>query len=518
MLAIQAEEGEGSGSASGKSHTTTFHAQPYSEEWKGLTTTAASLDAAQASGGSPRCQEATGGFHCFKYRSGRGVLALETDLRDLEDSSNLVWEDDREIDQDMQDLLWLLLHIVKKINLEIKLGVFSAAKVLADAAKNVHTYTRRRRVVSTGSGRVSTASRLFSTAEESVSTAGASMPVSTAEWEDIQATIEIDEELAQRIQAEEREKYSEAEKARLLTELINKRKRYFAQQRAEERRNKPLTQAQPRTYMSNYINHMGSHTLQQLKRLSFDELKALFETTMRRVQTFHPIESDGDKTVPELTNRSSKRDAKVESDHEDDDDSSSGEGLLLKALQSNIQSLSREVYSEDIRRFWRIIRDLVKERFSTTEPTDDKEKKLWVKLKRLFELDSDDTLWKIQSWREDGYCNGGNLPGAYIVGNTLRYQSLEWYDALKDSELKEEALRNKAIMEGLINEDVESNNEDNERYELCGNETHDFPVCNIRRFEMIKYSFGQDEEYVAVKENEYEDLMSTSEDAWRAYH
>ncbi|GKA04712.1 hypothetical protein Tco_0683832 [Tanacetum coccineum] len=45
--------------------------------------------------------------------------------------------------------------------------------------KHVHTYTRRRRAVSTGSDRVSTASRLFSTAEDSVSTADASMPVST---------------------------------------------------------------------------------------------------------------------------------------------------------------------------------------------------------------------------------------------------------------------------------------------------------------------------------------------------
>ncbi|GKB59352.1 hypothetical protein Tco_0915538 [Tanacetum coccineum] len=63
--------------------------------------------------------------------------------------------------------------------------------------------------------------------------------------------------------------------------------------------------------------------------------------------------------------------------------------------------------------------------------------------------------WPTYSWRKDGYCNGGSLPGAYIIGNTLRYQDLEWYDALKDSELKEEALRNKAIMEGLINEDVE---------------------------------------------------------------
>ncbi|GKE73632.1 hypothetical protein Tco_1535673 [Tanacetum coccineum] len=34
---------------------------------------------------------------------------------------------------------------------------------------------------------------------------------------------------------------------------------------------------------------------------------------------------------------------------------------------------------------------------------------------------------------------------------------------------------------------------------------------------MIKYSFGQDEEYVAIKEDEYKDLMSTRKDACRAY-
>ncbi|GJZ23952.1 ribonuclease H-like domain-containing protein [Tanacetum coccineum] len=63
------------------------------------------------------------------------------------------------------------------------------------------------------------------------------------EWEDIRARIEADEELAQRIQAEEREKYSKAEKARLLVDLINQRKRYFAAQKAEAKRNKPMTQA-----------------------------------------------------------------------------------------------------------------------------------------------------------------------------------------------------------------------------------------------------------------------------------
>ncbi|GJX27725.1 hypothetical protein Tco_0235804 [Tanacetum coccineum] len=41
------------------------------------------------------------------------------------------------------------------------------------------------------------------------------------EWEDIQARVKADEELVQRLQAEEREKYTEAEKARMLIELIN---------------------------------------------------------------------------------------------------------------------------------------------------------------------------------------------------------------------------------------------------------------------------------------------------------
>ncbi|GKB84429.1 hypothetical protein Tco_0956701 [Tanacetum coccineum] len=34
---------------------------------------------------------------------------------------------------------------------------------------------------------------------------------------------------------------------------------------------------------------------------------------------------------------------------------------------------------------------------------------------------------------------------------------------------------------------------------------------------MVKYSFKDDEEYVAIKENEYDDLKNTSKDAIHAY-
>ncbi|GJV37129.1 hypothetical protein Tco_1409606 [Tanacetum coccineum] len=44
--------------------------------------------------------------------------------------------------------------------------------------------------------------------------------------------------------------------------------------------------------------------------------------------------------------------------------------------------------------------DLVRERFSSTEPTDDKERALWVELKRLFEPDTDDLL-ELQRYMHD---------------------------------------------------------------------------------------------------------------------
>ncbi|GKA43116.1 hypothetical protein Tco_0735776 [Tanacetum coccineum] len=61
----------------------------------------------------------------------------------------------------------------------------------------------------------------------------------------------------------------------------------------------------------------------------------------------------------------------------------------------------------------------------------------------------------------------------------------------------------------------EINHEHNKSKELC--EVHEQSVCNIRICMMIKYSFNDDEEYVAVKEDEYDDLTVTRKKACRAY-
>ncbi|GJW07011.1 hypothetical protein Tco_1569434 [Tanacetum coccineum] len=62
-------------------------------------------------------------------------------------------------------------------------------------------------------------------------------------WDDIQAKVEADYQLAQRLQAQEQEELSDAEKATLFVQLLEKRRKHFAAKRAEEKRNRPPTKA-----------------------------------------------------------------------------------------------------------------------------------------------------------------------------------------------------------------------------------------------------------------------------------
>ncbi|GJZ28640.1 hypothetical protein Tco_0573287 [Tanacetum coccineum] len=64
-----------------------------------------------------------------------------------------------------------------------------------------------------------------------------------AEWDDVQAIMDADYELAARLHAQEQEELTVEERSKLFVELIDKRKKHFARLRAEEQRRKPLTKA-----------------------------------------------------------------------------------------------------------------------------------------------------------------------------------------------------------------------------------------------------------------------------------
>ncbi|GJU94965.1 hypothetical protein Tco_1319721 [Tanacetum coccineum] len=167
--------------------------------------------------------------------------------------------------------------------------------------------------------------------------------------------------------------------------------------------------------------------------------------------------------------------------------------------------------------------------------------------------------WPTCNSNEDGLCNRGELLGMVRIGYMTYFQDNEWsfgnfheldyellvklqdywwkinnhecspfskwrdhirgpyanffttYDLHLDINSIFGMKNNASNMSNVQNEEC------NKRCNLFNDTAHNAPVCKIRRFEMIKYSFGQDEEYVGIKEYEYDDLTKTNEDACRVY-
>ncbi|GJS20445.1 hypothetical protein Tco_0449077, partial [Tanacetum coccineum] len=62
-------------------------------------------------------------------------------------------------------------------------------------------------------------------------------------WDDIQAEINADYQLAQRLQAQEQDELTDEEKARLFIQFLKQRRKHFTAKRTEEKRNRPPTRA-----------------------------------------------------------------------------------------------------------------------------------------------------------------------------------------------------------------------------------------------------------------------------------
>ncbi|GJZ15263.1 hypothetical protein Tco_0550940 [Tanacetum coccineum] len=133
-------------------------------------------------------------------------------------------------------------------------------------------------------------------------------------WDNTQAMMEADFELAQRLQTEERGEITIKERLRLFVELMNKRKKHFAMLRAEEKKRKPPTKAQKRNQMSTYLKNMGGYKHNQLKNKSYEEIQKMFANEMRRVNTFIPMDSEVVKSKKEIEESSKGTEDELEFD------------------------------------------------------------------------------------------------------------------------------------------------------------------------------------------------------------
>nr|GEU57295.1 hypothetical protein [Tanacetum cinerariifolium] len=135
------------------------------------------------------------------------------------------------------------------------------------------------------------------------------------------------------------------------------------------------------------------------------------------------------------------------------------------------------------------------------------------------------TKWPTCSSNEDGFYNGGELPGMKTFKNfhELDYELLEklqdyWWK-VNEHECSLFANWRNYIRRPYANYysnflDMMKHKEE-ERCKVF--DDHKRTVCYIRRLEMVKYSFRDDEEYVAIKEKKYNDLTNTSKEGIHAY-
>ncbi|GJT74540.1 hypothetical protein Tco_1041265 [Tanacetum coccineum] len=240
-------------------------------------------------------------------------------------------------------------------------------------------------------------------------------------WDNVQAMIDVDYQMAQQMKAEEQKELSIEEKSKLFVKLLEAKKKHFAAMRAQEMRNKPPTKAQKRNTMSTYLKNMARYKHNQLKNKSFNDILKLFDKAMKRVNTFVDMDTE---LVKESTKKQKVDDEELKKCLEiipDDGDDVTIDATPLSTKSPTI--VDYKIYKEGKKSYFQIIRadgnsqmyltfgkmlknfnredlevlwSIVKARFKKTEPVNYMDNFLLLNLKTMFEHHVEDNVWKNQ--------------------------------------------------------------------------------------------------------------------------
>ncbi|GJS40026.1 hypothetical protein Tco_0565069 [Tanacetum coccineum] len=125
----------------------------------------------------------------------------------------------------------------------------------------------------------------------------------TNEYDFIQARLNADKILAEKLQEEEREKFTIEQRAKFLHDTIAAQRRFLAQQRSEAIRNKLPIRNQLRNQMMTYLKYVGGYRHAQLNKKKFEEIQVMYEKVKRANENFIPIGSAKDEKLIEKMNK-----------------------------------------------------------------------------------------------------------------------------------------------------------------------------------------------------------------------
>nr|GEX02254.1 hypothetical protein [Tanacetum cinerariifolium] len=192
------------------------------------------------------------------------------------------------------------------------------------------------------------------------------------------------------------------ERIELISNLVKYQDNYAKVFKYHIQQRKPLLRKQQKEFYMSVLKSHADWKARYFKGMTLEEIKEKFDPVWKKIQDFIPFEE-----VPEEKLKEMMELIPVEE-------------VYMEALQVKHPIIDWEVYTIGEKSYWKIIRlrgsitsyqffvdllkhfdredlnqlwALVKETLNIRPATNDKEKELWVELKRLYEPDVEDLLW-----------------------------------------------------------------------------------------------------------------------------
>nr|GEU34685.1 copia protein [Tanacetum cinerariifolium] len=202
------------------------------------------------------------------------------------------------------------------------------------------------------------------------------------------------------------------ERIELISDLVKYQENYAQVLKYQTLQRKPRSKKQEKDYYMAVIKGHSGWKTKDFKRMSFEQIEAKFNTVWKQIEDFIPM---GSKEEAERLKRKGLRleqesAKKLKTSEEAPKEVKSSEGVPEEKVKEMMQlvpveeiirlggsSASYQFFMdmlkhfdrEDLNQLW----GLVKETLNIRPATSDKEKELWVELKRLFEPNVEDDLW-----------------------------------------------------------------------------------------------------------------------------
>nr|GFA81191.1 hypothetical protein [Tanacetum cinerariifolium] len=202
----------------------------------------------------------------------------------------------------------------------------------------------------------------------------------------------------------------------LISDLVRYQEHYTKVHKFQSQQRRPMTKKQKKEYYMAVIKSNLGWRFKDFKGMTFEEIKAKFAEVWKQVEDLIPMGSKDEterlkrkglnlKKEQVKKQKSSEEAPEIETYTEEFTKEKMKEMMQLVAVEDVyiirlggssacyqfFVDLLKQLDREDLNQLWA----LVKEYFSIRPAINDKEMKLWVELKRMYEPDPEDQLWTL---------------------------------------------------------------------------------------------------------------------------